>query len=119
MGRTWVLHTETKGTGAQMVPLERAPTTSNADATPVYVRKPRQAEKHEEPSPRQAHEFKVVDLVTRETLAERTTMRATVDVLKGLRSPVDVSVYVWREQPGRWRLLTFEEKRALWDLRDA
>lgn len=101
-----------------MVPLERAQ-TSTSDPAPVYVRKPRPVEQHDEPSPRQAHEFKIIDLVTRETLAERATMREAVDVLKGLRSPVDVSVYVWREQPGRWRLLTFEEKRALWDLRDA
>jgi hypothetical protein len=58
-------------------------------------------------------------VATRETLAEHTGAREVVRVLRGLRSPVDFDVYVWRDPPGRWRLLTFEEKRALWDLRNA
>jgi len=117
MGRTWVLHTETKGTGAQVVPLESV-TKRPSGAAPTFVRKPRRAATADPPSPPPSHEFKVVDLMTRETLAERAGTREAVKVLKGVRSPVDVNVYVWREEPSRWRLLTFAEKRALWDLRD-
>lgn len=58
-------------------------------------------------------------MVTRETLADRASTAEAVEALQGLRSPVDVNIYVWREEQGRWRLLTFEEKRMLWDLRDA
>jgi hypothetical protein len=102
-----------------MVPLDTV-TERSSGAEPVFVRrKPRPAVKPNAHSPTAAHEFRIVDLVTRETLADRAGTREAVDVLKELRSPVDISVYVWREQPGRWRLLTFEEKRALWDLRDA
>lgn len=57
--------------------------------------------------------------MTRETLADRVSTAEAVEALQGLRSPVDINIYVWREQPARWRLLTLEEKRMLWDLRDA
>ena len=117
MSRTWVLRTETKGTGAQMVPLESMTKQPSAEA-PTFVRKPRRAATAEAPSPATVHEFRVVDVMTQETLADRAGTREAVEMLKGVRSPVDVNVYVWREQPSRWRLLTFEEKRALWDLRD-
>ena len=119
MGRTWVLHTETKGTGAQMVPLEQVQTRSTGAAPLVVPRKPRQAPKQEEPGPRDAHRFRIVDVVTRETLTDGASTAEAVEVLRGLRSPVDFNVYVWREQPGRWRLLTLQEKRLLWDLRHA
>jgi hypothetical protein len=118
MGRTWVLRTETKGTGAEMVPLERV-TTGPSEPEPVFVRrKPVGTPRTERPSPRRPHQFKIVEVLTRQVLAERSNTRDAVEVLRNVRSPVDIDVYVWREESGRWRLLTFEEKRALWDLRD-
>ena len=42
----------------------------------------------------------------------------TIDVLRGVRSLVDVNLYVWEPGSERWRLLTLSEKRAIWDLRD-
>jgi hypothetical protein len=119
MGRTWVLHTETKGTGAQMVPLETVTRRSPAPEPLVVPRKPTRAPKQEQPRPREPHRFRIVDVVTREALTDGASTAEAVEVLRGLRSPVDVNVYVWREQPGRWRLLTLAEKRSLWDLRDA
>jgi hypothetical protein len=117
MGRTWVLHTETKGTGAQMVPLEHTQTRSSESA-PVFVRRtPRPRSTPETPGSKAPYQFKVVDLVTRETLVDRASTREVVDALKAVRSPVDVNVYVWRPEQDRWRLLTIEEKRAIWDLR--
>ena len=65
MGRVWVLDTETKGTGAEMVPLDKA-----------------------------------------------------LKVLNGVRSIVDVNVFVWQPKAQRWRLLTLDERRALWDRRE-
>lgn len=119
MGKTWVLHTETKGTGAQMMPLERVQTRTAIAAPLVVPRKPRRRTKDDARPSRGAHRFRIVDVVTRETLADNAGVAEAIEVLRELRSPVDVNVYVWREQPGRWRLLTLAEKRSLWDLRDA
>lgn len=119
MSRTWVLRTETKGTGAQMVPLESA-TEESSSVEPVFVlRKPARVAEPEKTAPRGPWRFKVVDVMTRQTLAEDASAREVVDVLRGARSIVDVNVYVWQEERARWRLLTFDERRALWELRDA
>src|SRR5438046_2176068 len=70
MGKTWVLHTETKGTGAQMVPLESVEKRPS-HVEPVFVpRKPANAVEPEPPKPRAPRRFKVVDLMTREELAD-------------------------------------------------
>lgn len=63
--------------------------------------------------------FKVVDIRSRAVLAEDATARATIGVLNGVRSIVDVNVYVWTPATKRWRLLTFDEQRLLWKHRDA
>ena len=121
MATVWVLHTETKGTGAQMVPLERVTKRSPA-AEPVFVARKRvRAPKPEESKPRPARRFKIVDVMTRQALAEDVSTRDAADALGGVRSIVDVNVYVWLEEDARWRLVTFAEQRTLWDLarRDA
>ena len=38
-----------------------------------------------------------------------------MDLLKGVRSFVDVSVHVWEDQAGAWQQLTQREQRMLWD----
>jgi hypothetical protein len=115
MAKEWVLHTETKGTGAQMVPLESVTKRSGA-AQPVFV--PREPVQRTEPEakPRAPKRFKVVDVMTREPLLDGASTRETVGLLKGLRSTVDVNVYVWQEEDDRWRLLSLAEQRAMWDL---
>jgi hypothetical protein len=116
MAKTWVLHTETKGTGAQVVPLESV-TKRSSTVEPVFMpRKRRPQPEPVTPTPRPARRFRVVDLMTREVLAHDASTRETVDVLKDVRSTVDVNVYVWQEDDERWRLLTFGEQRALWDI---
>jgi hypothetical protein len=117
MGRIWVLDTETKGTGAQMVPLEtvlKKPAPSNE---PFFVpRKP--APRPPEPvEPRQPRAFKIVDVVTKETLAEEVGAREALSVLNDVRSIVDIHVFVWEPRADKWRLLTLDEQRLLWDLR--
>jgi len=116
MGRTWVLQTETKGTGAQMVPLERT-TKRPATVEPVFVpRKTRRAPKppaSERASPRR---FRIVDVMTRQPIVDGASTREAVDALKEIRSIVDANVYVWEEELERWRLLSLAEQRAMWEL---
>ena len=117
MGRTWILRTDTKGTGAQMVPLESASTPSST-VEPVFVpRKPVRRRKPQAPAPKPAHRFKVVDVMTRQPVVDDGSAREAVAALKGVRSLVDVNVYTWQEDQDRWRLLTFAEQRALRQLR--
>lgn len=119
MGRVWVLDTETKGTGAQMVPLEKVLRKPAPESAPVYVPPKRSERPEPPPEPKPPRRFKVVDVMTREVLAEDAGTRATVDLLETLRSVVDVRVYVGEDGGGRWRLLTLGEQRALWELRGA
>jgi hypothetical protein len=118
MAKTWVLRTDTKGTGAQMVPLESATRRPTA-IEPVLVPRRRPGEPAPEPAvpePSAPHRFRVVDLMTRETLAEDASTKEAVDALAGVRSVVDVNVYVWSQPRGRWRPLTQGERKALWAL---
>ena len=58
MGKTWVLKTETKGTGATMVPLEST-TQRSAPTEPVFVPRepaPRAETAPEPPAPRPVDE---------------------------------------------------------------
>jgi hypothetical protein len=57
--------------------------------------------------------------MTRETLAQDADARATVDLLGEVRSIVDVQIYAWNPSAEDWRLLTFDERRALWEFRAA
>jgi hypothetical protein len=115
MGKTWVLHTETKGTGAQMVPLESVEKRAS-HVEPVFVpRKPARPDEPEPPKPRAPRMFKVVDLMTRQELADGVVAQEALDVLSDARSIVDVNVYVWQEERERWRPLTFAERRVMWD----
>ena len=118
MAKIWVLDTETKGTGAQMVPLDRVIKKRAPKDGPVFVpRKPGRRKPPPAPEPRQPHRFKVVDVVTGEVLAEGANARVTVDLLKEVRSVVDVRIYVWEPKPAKWRLLTLGEQKALWRFR--
>ena len=113
--RIWVLDTATKGTGAEMVPLDTvvrkpAPTGESLFVPPKPSPRP-----PKEPEPRVPRTFKIIDVATREVLAEGTRARATLDVLSAVRSNVDVNVYVWEPTPERWRLLTLGEQRVLWE----
>ncbi|HET7051460.1 MAG TPA: hypothetical protein VFI54_24545 [Solirubrobacteraceae bacterium] len=115
MGKTWVLHTETKGTGAQVVPLESVEKRTSV-VEPVFVpRKPAKPAEPPPPRPRAPRRFKIVDLMTRKELADGVLAQEALDVLRDARSIVDVNVYVWHEERDRWRPLTFAERRVMWD----
>jgi hypothetical protein len=118
MGKVWVLETHTKGTGANMVPLDSAAeaATPPARETPFPVPKPRERAP-EAPAPKPPARFKVVDLMTDEVLVEDAGARATVAALRDVHSVVDVRVYAWNHRDETWRLITQHEQKMLWDLR--
>jgi hypothetical protein len=117
MGKVWVLDTETKGTGANMVPLEKVLKQPAASREPLYVPPKREPPAPEPPQPAPPPKFKVVDLMTRQVLAAGASTRATVQLLNEIRSVVDVMIYVCNPDTGEWRMLTLEERQTLWKLR--
>ena len=119
MAKTWVLETHTKGTGANMVPLEPHAQRPAATPEPRFVLPKPKPKPDASAPPRPKPKFKVVDVMTRRVLAEGAGLRATVDLLEGVRSVVDVAISVWSHADGRWRLLTHREQNALWELRRA
>jgi hypothetical protein len=122
MAKTWVLETSTKGTGANIVPLEEreAPDRGRERAREaLWVHKPTRPRPAPEPEPRRPHRFRVVEVTTHRVLAEDADARATIAVLRDVHSIVDVAISVWSEKDGRYRLLTHGEQKTLWDLRDA
>jgi hypothetical protein len=117
MARIWVLDTETKGTGAQMVPLDSVLEKPAPSGEPFFV-PPRPAPRAPKPAePRAPRRFRIVDVVTREVLADDAPARDAVEALADVRSIVDVHVSVWEPKAERWRLLTLDEQRLLWDRR--
>jgi hypothetical protein len=117
VAKTWVLDTETKGTGAHIAPLQRAreePLAERELALVLFKRPPRPLQSHEPVLPLR---FKVADVMSARVLAEGIGARATVDLLEDMRSVTDVRIFLWLETTGRWRLLTLAEQKALWGFR--
>lgn len=102
-----------------MVPLESVLRKPAEHAEPIYVPPPQRPKDPPLPEPRRPRAFKIVDIMTRQVLAEDASARDAIDVLNGVRSIVDVNVYVWEPKAERWRLLTFDEQRLVWSRRDA
>src|SRR4051812_29127623 len=109
MAKTWVLDTETKGTGAEVVPIEKtlAKPRRERELALVDLGAPGKAQPEERPP--QPSLFKVVDVMSGRTLAENAGAREAVRALEGLRSVVDARISVWSPERGRWRLLRLEE----------
>ncbi len=120
MPRTWVLDTETKGTGATMVPLERRRKYKRS-AKGISVGRPgrvgsrlRQApEPAAAPEPRRARQFKLISAISCRVLAEGIGVRETIDMLERARNLVDVRVYVREDDADEWRALTLAATRLL------
>jgi hypothetical protein len=112
--RIWVLDTDTKGTGARMVPLEDVLERPAAPTRPLRVPPRPRARPPKPPEPRAPRRFRVVDVVSRALLADDVDARTALEVLGRVRSTVDVTVQVLEPRDGSWRLLTRAEQHELW-----
>ena len=117
MGKVWILDTETKGTGANMVPIDRVLRKPGSDAVPGFSLPKLKAPAPSEPEPQAPRRFRVIDVLSREVLADDVDARAAIGALDSVRSIVDVNVWVWQPERDRWRMLTMDELRALWGYR--
>ena len=114
MAKKWVLRTETKGTGAHMAPLEDVlEKPGSRKGITSYARKRRKRQATETPEPK-APRFKIVDVLTQQVLAEGASTTEAVDLLKGVRSIVDVRMYIWDDRAGKWRLISSALEKDLW-----
>ena len=75
--KVWVLDTETKGTGAEMVPLDKV-LRKPASGEPLYVPPKREPRPPKEPEPKRPRSFKIVDVTTGEVLGEHLNTRAAI-----------------------------------------
>lgn len=122
---TWVLDTETKGTGAEMIPLERLEERKRLKGERERVRvvardEPAEQEPTPEPArPPTPRRFKVVSVLSRQVLAEDVGISGALDALRDVGSVVDANVYVWEPDEDDWRPLSLAERRTLWGFRDA
>jgi hypothetical protein len=119
MGKTWVLDTETKGTGAHMAPLEAALRRAGEDRplATVTFKRPPVAAPDTSPEPPAPLSFKVVDVFNGHELARGVDLQATLGLLERKSSVLDSRVYLWVPSSGRWRLLTLDEHKLLWSYR--
>ena len=117
MSKTWVLETETKGTGARVVPFEETLTRARAEPDLALVELGGTPPEPAAPPPREAARFKVIDVMSSELMVEGAGARETIEALEGVRSMLDVLVFAWAPEQRRWRLLTLDERRALWSFR--
>jgi hypothetical protein len=115
--RAWVLDSGTKGTGAEMVPLDKVLKKPAPSREPFFVPPKPRPRPAAAPQPRKPRRFRVVDVVSARVLAEDTDAHATLRVLKGVQRVVDVRVYVWQPRAKKWRLLTMAEQKAMWERR--
>ena len=115
MARIWVLDTETKGTGAEMVPLDTVLKKPRRDEPRLAA--PKRKAPEAKPAPREPRRFRLIDVATRAVLADDVGPREALGALHDVRSMVDVHVYVWEPEDDRWRLLTLAEQRLLWERR--
>jgi hypothetical protein len=115
VAKTWVLDTETKGTGAHIAPLKDGRPRPERELATVTFERP--ARPVEDPTPPAPRVFKVVDVMSARVLVEGADTRETLALLAGMKSVVDARIYVWAAGAERWRLLSIAEQRALWQLR--
>jgi hypothetical protein len=116
MAKTWVLDTETKGTGAHIAPLPDGARKGTGEAELALVQLTRPARPARPSEPRAKTTFKVVDVLAGEVLGEDLDARQAVETLGGMRSALDARVYVRRGPEARWRLLGLADTRRLWTL---
>jgi hypothetical protein len=119
----WVLDTETKGTGAEMVPLERLEERKRLSGERERIRvvgpkaEPAGGPVFESDEPRVPRRFRILDVRSRQALADDVGISEALEALRGVGSVVDVNVFVWDSDEEEWRPLKMSERRRLWKLR--
>jgi hypothetical protein len=119
MRKTWVLDTETKGTGAHVAPLQGAGSAPARERQLDTVTLRRPARAATAPPPEGPPRFRIVDVMSARTIADGVDARAAVAALGRMRSLHDARAYIWVDASQRWRLLTLAEQRWLWSMRGA
>jgi len=117
MAKTWILDSETKGTGAHIAPLDDGPGKPRGERGLSLVklrRAPAPAQKPASPEPLR---FKVVDVMSAHVLGEDIDVREAVGLLEAMYSVLDARVFVRSPATGRWRLLGLDEQKSLWRFR--
>jgi hypothetical protein len=117
--RTWVLDTETKGTGATMVPLDRFEHPDEPKRGRPWVPPKRRPREPKAPEPRAPRRFRVVDVLSRRVLLQDGGVRETLELLGDIPHVTDVNISVWEPDGERWRLLSLAERKAVWERRRA
>ena len=124
MAKIWVLDTETKGTGAEMVPLEKAlegkRSAPERERISVIKRKAKGSEQEttepeRDAEPRGPRRFRVVHAISGRLLAADAGAREVAELLDGMRSVADARVDVWEAEQDAWRPLTLREQKLLRD----
>jgi hypothetical protein len=123
MTKVWVLDTETKGTGAEMVPLDkvlerrrRAPKRRERASRP---RRHAASDTRDEDDgleadrPRGPRRYRVVSALTGQVVVDGVGLGEAVELVQRGRSVADVRVYVWATDAGEWRALSLDEQRLL------
>jgi hypothetical protein len=120
VAKIWVLDTETKGTGAEMVPLERALRGKRSaparERIRVVKRQPDGSADEipatDEPA-RAPRRFKLKHALSGQVLAEDTGVGEIVELMRGMRSVADARVSVWEPDTRGWRPLSLREQQLL------
>jgi hypothetical protein len=119
MAKTWVLDTETKGTGAHVAPLSEKQAARRAERDLAVVqlqRPPRPPRAEDDPTRTDSRRFKLVDVRAGRVLGEELDTRRVAAGLARMSSPLDARVFVWQPERERWHLLGLAQTRTLWQL---
>jgi hypothetical protein len=117
MAKTWILDSETKGTGAHIAPLDGGAAEPRSERDLSLVKLKRAPAPTQEPASPEPLRFKVVDVMSAHVLGEGVDVREAVGLLEGMHSVLDARIFVRVPKTGRWRLLGLDEQKALWRFR--
>jgi hypothetical protein len=117
MAKTWILDSETKGTGARIAPLDDGAAKPRSERGLSLVKLRRAPAPAQEPASPVPLRFKVVDVMSAHVLGEDIDAREAVGLLEGMHSVLDARIFVRSPKTGRWRLLGLDEQKSLWRFR--